>query len=363
MAERKIEQKKINLALQGGGTHGALTWGVLDYLLEDGRLDFEAVTATSAGSMNAVALLQGLQNGGRDGARELLSKLWHEISLAGQMYSPVQRTPFELLSGMNPLSSDWSLHNSLSFAGFSAFTRSFSPYQFNPFDINPLRGIVEKLIDFEQLQKCRTSRLFVSATNVRTGDARIFRTSEVTLDVVMASAALPFLFKAVEIKGEYYWDGGYMGNPSLWPLFYETRTRDLVIIHVNPIIREEVPVTAAAIENRINEITFNSSLIQELRAISFVKKLIEDDMLKDEFKPHYKDILLHAIRAEQAMTDLSVASKFDTTFEFLRYMRDLGRDLAKAWLNSTYETIGHDSSIDIKRDYLSPRLPKAGKAA
>lgn len=358
MAKSGAPRKKINLALQGGGTHGAFTWGVLDYLLEDGRIDPEVITATSAGSMNGIVLLQGLHQGDNDGARELLETFWTSVSEAGTFFSPVRRTPAELFAGMNPIAADWSLTNSVAFAGFSAFTRSVSPYQFNPFDINPLRAIIERLIDFDGLKSCRKAKLFISATNVRTGDAKIFHMHEITLDVVMASAALPFLFKAVEIGGEHYWDGGYMGNPSLWPAFYESATRDLLIVHVNPITRDEVPATAAAIENRINEITFNSSLLQELRAIMFVKKLIHNDMLKDEFKPDYRDILLHAIRAETPMGDLSAASKFDTTLQFLYYMRDLGREVAREWLKETYGDIGKRSTVDIWRNYLSPQKPE-----
>jgi NTE family protein len=351
--------KKINYALQGGGTHGAFTWGILDYLLEDGRLEAEAITATSAGSMNAVILLQGLENGGADGARALLETFWTEISQAGSVLSPVQRTPFEYFSGVNPVAADWSLKNSMAFAAFSSFTRSVSPYQFNPFDINPLRDIIEKLVDFERLQACKKAKLFISATNVRTGDARVFKTPEITLDVVMASAALPFLFKAVEIEGESYWDGGYMGNPSLWPLFYHAQTRDTLIMHVNPITRDVIPTDAAGIENRINEITFNSSLLLEMRAILFVKKLIHSDMLKDEYKSHYKDVLLHAIRAETPMSNLSAASKFDTTLQFLYYMRDLGRETARDWLAENYNDIGKRSTVDIMRNYLSPKKPEA----
>lgn len=350
--------KKINLALQGGGTHGAFSWGVLDALLEDGRLEPEAITATSAGSMNAVVLLQGLLDGGKDGARELLEKFWTDVSAAGSLFSPVQRTPFELMAGLNPFQADWSLHNSMAFAAFTSLTRSVSPYQFNPFDINPLRDIISRLVDFEKLQHCKKSKLFISATNVRTGDARIFKTHEITLDVVMASAALPFLYKAVEIEGEHYWDGGYMGNPSLWPLFYYSDVADVMIVHVNPITRDEVPTDAAAIENRINEITFNSSMLQEMRAILFVKKLLHDDMLKDEFKERYKDVLLHAIRAE-ALNQLSSASKFDTTLQFLYYMRDLGRTMAKEWLTENFDDVGKRSTVDIWRNYLSPKKPEA----
>ena len=182
---------------------------------------------------------------------------------------------------------------------------------------------------------------------------KVFKNTEITTDVLMATAALPFLFQAVEIGGEAYWDGGYMGNPSLWPLFYNSQCADIVLVHVNPIRREEVPKEAYDIENRLNEITFNASLLKELRAIDFVKRLIEEDMMKDEYKEKYTDVRLHAIRADEAMAELSVASKFDTDWGFLQELRDMGRTEAQKWLKNTYKHIGKKATIDIQGDYLS----------
>jgi len=346
-------KKTINLALQGGGAHGAYTWGVLDYLLEDGRVDFEGVSATSAGAMNAAALAFGKTKGGAEKGREILEEFWREISRAGQVFSPVKRTPFELGSGLNPFMPNWSLANSPAFSFFENFTHALSPYQFNPLNFNPLKDILERTIDFDVVHACDSMKLFITATDVQNGTAKVFENQEIDIEVLLASAALPFLFQAVEIKDRFYWDGGYMGNPSLWPLFYKAKSRDILMVHVNPIDREEIPKESYTIENRMNEITFNASLIKELRAIDFVKKLINEDMLKDEYKDQYTDVLFHAIRADEVMCDLSIASKFDTDWNFLKYLRDLGRNQAKLWLEAHFDDLNERDSVDIQKDYLS----------
>ena len=341
--------KTLNLALQGGGSHGAFTWGVLDALLEDNRLDFEAISATSAGAMNAAALAQGKSTGGSEKARELLESFWQEISHAGAFYNP-------LLQSQNAFTKFWNLDANPAFAQMQSVYESMmatvSPYQFNPMNINPLQAVLEKIINFDEIHACRCTKLFIAATNVRTGTPKIFHNEEINIDVLMASAALPFLFQAVEIEEEAYWDGGYMGNPSLWPLFYEAKTRDILIVHVNPIVREDVPKDMPAIENRLNEITFNAALLKELRSIEFVQRLIGEDMLKDEYKDRYKDILLHAIRTEGAVSDLPVSSKFDTDWGFLTDLRDLGRTEGQKWLKAHYKDIGNRSSVDIQDNYL-----------
>ena len=346
----------MNLALQGGGAHGAFTWGVLDALLEDGRIDIEGVSATSAGSMNAVMMAQGLKAGGRDAARELLSTFWHRVARAGNVFSPAQVSAADKVHEYNPYLASlmrWSINPSAAYGSLAALSSPLSPYQFNPYDLNPLRDIVEDLVDFDAVRSCKEAKLFITATNVETGQPRIFTTSEITADVVMASATLPTIYKAVKIGKSHYWDGGYMGNPSLWPLFYKAETKDILLVHVNPITRKDVPKDAMSIENRVNEITFNASLIHELRAIAFVQKLLADGMLKDEFQPLYKDIRLHAIRAEDAMSSLLVASKFDTSWPFLQKLKDFGRDHAQMWLKSHFDDVGVQSSIDIQAEYLS----------
>lgn len=324
--------KKVNLALQGGGSHGAFGWGVLDRLVEDGRLEIEGISATSAGSLNAVVYAYGRMRGGVDGARAALENFWRNISQAGRLYSPAQ-TPF-------------------TFTLFQLITSALSPYEFNPFGFNPLRDVLEKSVKFDVVHACDRVQLFICATDVRTGQPRIFRNEEVTADAVMASSCLPFLFQAVEINGGHYWDGGYMGNPALYPLFRHTESRDIVIVHINPIVREQLPTTAQQIENRLNEITFNSSLLRELRAIAFVQKLIEEDWLKDEHRGKLKHVLIHSIRADEALYHLGVTTKFNTAWSFLCDLRDRGRAAAARWLEENFDHLGHHSTVDLRSEYL-----------
>lgn len=341
-------KKKVNIALQGGGAHGALAWGILDMLLEDGRIEVEGFTASSAGTMNAMAFAQGMQEGGADGARKKLEEFWWEISKAGVIFSPVHGNPVERFMGLG------SGENPFAYFMFDTMTRMFSPYQFNPLDFNPLRNVIEKTIDFEKIRKCDKLKLFTSATNVRTGKVKIFKTEDLTIDVALASSCLPFLFKAVEIDGEYYWDGGYTGNPALYPLFYQTESNDIILIHLNPLYREEIPTTAPAIMNRLNEVTFNDSLLKELRAIAFVKKLIEHDMIRDEYKHMYKDLLVHPVRADDMMKEFSITSKFDTDWDFLITLRDAGRAGMKVWLETHFDNLGMRASVDLHEEFLKP---------
>jgi NTE family protein len=335
-------RKKINLALQGGGSHGAVTWGVLDRLLEDDRVEIEAISGASAGAVNAAALAYGIHLGGAEGGRAKLDELWKTISDIGAFYSPVKRTPFEIASN------DFGLDESMSYFAFDAFTRMFSPYQFNPFNINPLRDVLTKCVNFGELRQCDAVKLFLSATNVRTGKVHLFETKDVSVDAVLASTCLPFLFKAVEIDGEHYWDGGYMGNPVLFPFFYSAQSTDIVIVHVNPLDRDKVPVTTPEIYNRINEISFNSSLLRELRAVSFVHKLLDEGWLKDEYRDRLRDIRIHSVRSDRALEDLSVASKFSVDWRFLTNLKERGRTIAGEWLNENFAAIGDHSSVDLR---------------
>ncbi|MEZ5893141.1 MAG: patatin-like phospholipase family protein [Parvularculaceae bacterium] len=334
--------KKVNLAFQGGGAHGAVTWGVADRLLEDERIDIEAISGSSAGAVNAAAVAYGLHKGGCPAAREVLDELWERISEAGALYSPVRGNPFPIGFGVSDLV------NAFSYQMFDTVTRTLSPYQFNPFDVNPLRNILNDCIDFDSLSHCKKTKLFVAATNVRSGKVKVFETKDVSTDVVCASACLPFLFKAVEIKGEYYWDGGYMGNPVLFPFFYEDVTSDIIIVHVNPIEREDVPTTAPEILNRINEISFNSSLLRELRAIDFVHKLLDEGWLKEDHRDRLKNIRIHSVRSDRAMADYDVASKFRTDWAFLSDLKQRGREIADQWLDDNFDKIGHESSVDLR---------------
>ena len=340
-------KKSINVAFQGGGAHGAISWGVADRLLEDERIHISAISGTSAGAVNAAALAYGMHKGGNEGAREELRDIWKSISDAGSIYSPVRGTPMMGKFGLDQLSQN-DLVNTMSYQMFDTLTRTLSPYQFNPFDINPLRDVISKSIDFRVLRQCQKVALFISATNVNTGKVRVFNTGEVTEDVVCASACLPFLFKAVEIDGASYWDGGYMGNPVLYPFFYREDNTDIVIVHVNPIEREEVPTTAPDILNRVNEISFNSSLMRELRSISFVHKLLDDGWIKDEYRDQLRNIRIHSVRSDEEMKNYSISSKFRVDWPFLEELRDKGYAIADEWLAKNFDHLGNTSSIDLR---------------
>ncbi len=341
-------KKRINLALQGGGAHGAFTWGVLDRLLEDPRLDIEGICGTSAGAMNAVVLAHGRHRGGCEGAREALHDFWQRISRAGELFGPVRPGP--KLPGMAWF--DGQMGVAASHWLFESFTRIWSPYQFNPFDFNPLRDALAASVDFEELRRCDETQLFLAATNVRSGKVRVFRNSEIGVDAVLASACLPFLFKAVEIDGEHYWDGGYMGNPVLFPLFYETRSRDIVIVHVNPIFRETVPTTAVEIANRVNEITFNSAFMREMRAVEFATRAIDEGWLKEEFRPRLRRMMIHSVRSDATMAELSISSKLSPDWTFLTGLRDRGRAIAGAWLDQHFADLGERSTVDLRKEFL-----------
>jgi NTE family protein len=335
------EPKAINLALQGGGAHGAYTWGVLDWLLESENFVIEGVSGTSAGAMNAVVLADGLHKGGREGAREALYRFWKAVSDQA-WFSPIKRTPIDMIMG------EWSLDMSPSFIAFDLASRFSSPYEFNPLNINPLRDVVKETVDFDAVRACDSIRIFVAATNVHTGKIRVFSGGEVDVDAVMASACLPHLFQAVEIDGVPYWDGGYMGNPPLFPLFGETGTSDTVLIQINPVERPETPKTAREILNRLNEITFNSTLLREMRAIEFVTRLIEDGKLD---RKDYKKVHMHRISAE-GLKPLQSSSKVNAEWRFLKHLHDIGRRAAQDWEAENFDAIGNRSSIDLRAEFL-----------
>ncbi len=330
--------KRLNLALQGGGAHGAFTWGVLDRLLEDPRLDFEAISGTSAGAMNAVVLTAGLAKDGSDGARQSLHDFWFAVSTAAHA-SPIRRTPFDILMG------NWSLDTSPGLIFFDLVSRLVSPYDFNPLNINPLREVLEDVVDFNSVRNYPDLKLFISATNVHTGRVRVFQCGEVTADVVMASACLPYIFQAVEIEGEPYWDGGYMGNPVLYPFFYECETADIMLVQINPIERAETPTSAREILNRVNEITFNSSLIKEFRAIEFVTRLIDDGKLDSK---EYMRARIHLIHGDEHIKDMKASSKLNAEWDFLTHLRDIGRKTADEWLDGNFSRIGEESTVDLR---------------
>jgi NTE family protein len=317
------EVKHINLALQGGGAHGAFTWGVLDRLLEEPRIAVEGVSATSSGAMNAVVMAHGLTIGGREAAREALQDFWQRVARVAAPFGALQL--FELVS------------------------RFLSPYQLNPFNYNPLRHLIGRAVDFERLRQGSAIKLFLSATNVRTGKLKVFTDKEITADCVLASACLPSLYQAVEVDGEHYWDGGYMGNPVLFPLIYSCQSHDILVVHANAMERPDVPTTARDIMNRVNEISFNSSLMREMRAVAFVTKLIDDGKFG---QGDTKRMFIHSVCANDVMCGLGMASKLNADGEFLRHLHALGRGQAQAWIDRHFDDLGARSTVDIQAAYL-----------
>lgn len=335
-----MSKKSINLALQGGGSHGAFTWGVLDYLMEDGRVNIEGISGTSAGAMNAVVFVQGFMEGGPEGARQSLESFWRKISNLAT-FSPLKRSLMGIFTG------NWDISDSPAYVMMDYMSRVASPYELNPFKFNPLRELVETTVDFEKIRACRDIELFIAATNVRSGKIKIFEGNELTADMILASACLPTIYQAVEVDGIPYWDGGFSGNPPLFPLFQTTESQDIVIVQVNPIERHEVPKTAKEIQNRINEISFNSSLLRELRSIEFVHRLLEENKLDAD---HYANILVHRIEATEQINPLSSSSKMISEWSFLTHLRDIGREAAKKFLDEHYDNIGVESSLDLEHE-------------
>ncbi|MDQ0510435.1 patatin-like phospholipase family protein [Ancylobacter amanitiformis] len=339
------ELKPINLGLQGGGAHGAFTWGVLDRLLEDGRIAVEGISGTSAGAMNAAVLATGLARGGNQGGREALDRYWRAVSKDGRT-SPLQRTLLDRLMG------NWSLNGNPTYIAFDMMSRFLSPYDLNPLNINPLMELIEEHVDFKELQSCNHVHVFVSATNVHTGKARVFAKHELTAQAIMASACLPFMFQAVEIDGVPYWDGGYMGNPALYPFYNAVKTDDILLVQINPIIRRETPKTARDINNRMNEITFNASLLAQLRAAEFVTRLLDSGKLKKKGGgvDGYRDLRLHRIDGAEKLVNLDASTKMNAEWEFLVYLKAIGREAAEAFLEAHFDDIGVRSTLDVREE-------------
>ena len=337
-APSRRNQVLIDLALQGGGSHGAFTWGVLDRLLEEERLRFDGISGTSSGAMNAVVMADGLTEGGPERARAALEEFWKRVSEASQ-YSPLRRGPIEVLTGR------WTLDYSPLFAAVDIASRVFSPYDV-PGGNNPLRQILADSVDFKRLVTAPT-KLFVTATNVRTGRGRVFRNRELTPDVLLASACLPTIFQAVEIDGEPYWDGGYSGNPTMAPLIRECSASDTILVQINPIVRNETPRTAREIQNRLNEIAFNATLIKELRAGALLRKAVDPGTREGAV---WAKMRIHRI-ASDIMLELGASSKLIAEWKFLCMLRDEGRLAATEFLRTHGAALGKRSTLDLD-EYL-----------
>ena len=325
--------RKVNLALQGGGSHGAFTWGVLDRLLEEESLEITGISGTSAGAMNAIALADGLSRGGPKAGRDALSELWEAV---GRMPG--------LARLCNPfgLGERFSLDSSPMYLFLDLMSRVWSPYQLNPLDYHPVRPLLAESIDFERLRRNNSIRVFLCATNVRTGRRKVFSNAELSVDTVLASACLPHMFQAVEIDGQAYWDGGYSGNPAIAPLFQETPVDDVIIIGINPLVRPELPWTAGEIIDRATEISFSTALFMELEAVKYVLALPGRDQDDHPLKDRHPR--LHEIHSEE-LREFGASSKLNNELRFLRHLHDIGRRTATAWIDKHLEAIGKESSL------------------
>jgi NTE family protein len=338
---KSARTRVVNLALQGGGSHGAFTWGVLDRLLEDERIEFEGISGTSAGAMNAVVLADGLAKGGRDGARQALIRFWESVA----SHAPINQLPANLLQphgartdgGLSPIAK-----------ALVALSRDFSPYQLNPFDLNPLRQIVTEQIDFQRLRAESELKLFIAATHVSTGKLRLFRNEEMSADALLASACMPSLQQAIDIDGEAYWDGGYSANPAVFPLFYECESPDVIVVLLHPLIRTQTPHTAEEIRNRVSELGFNSTFLREMRMIAQATEQSEQALLPwGRLERRLRQMNFHLIEAEALVSQLAVDSKLNAHLPFITMLRDLGRAQADLWLENNFSSIGNRSSVDL----------------
>lgn len=345
----KKTQKTINLALQGGGSHGAYTWGVLERILEEEDIAIEAISGTSAGAMNAAVLVNGFVKDGRAGAIANLRRFWEITSHYSSVFSPIQQNPIEQMQG-------WGLDNNLSYNFYDMLSRMFSPYELNPMNFNPLQQVLDEVLDLESMHACSVIKLFITATHVHTGQPRVFGCDEISVDVLLASACIPFLFQSVQIEGEPYWDGGYVGNPSIWPLIYHTDCRDMLLVQINPLEREGTPTRAVEIINRLNEISFNASLISEMRAIQFVGKLIERGDLSSK---DYKQLNMHVIKGDEEMARLGASSKLNADLEFFEHLRALGYEDTTQWLRKHKKDIGKKSTLDFGDFLYKPKRLQA----
>ena len=332
--------KVVNLALQGGGSHGAFTWGVLDRLLEEEALHFEGITGTSAGAVNAVVLADGLAAGGREGARNALRAYWQKVSalFARGIFRP------SLIDKGSP---DFGLEHSPGFRFFEPMIYFASPYQANPFNHNPFSDLLAEAINFERVRQQTEVKLFLCATNVQTAKVKIFAGKELRVEHVLASTCLPLLMQAVEVDGEYYWDGSYAGNPAIFPLVYDCDSRDILMVHITPAERPGVPTTSPAIMNRMQEISFNTSLIREMRTISSLNKLVEQGRMGGG-----KLMLVHVIEAEEFITAFSWSSRLNADWDFLLHLHNMGRARADQWLEVNFNQLGIESTVDLDTKYF-----------
>lgn len=342
MKKEIIKPKKVCLALQGGGAHGSFTWGVLDKLLEDGRIEVEGLSGTSAGAMNALAMVQGLMNGGLESARKSLSDFWRQLSTVSAKTSPYK------MSFYDKIMKNYNCDYSLAFYMCNILSHMLSPYQLNPFNINALKDLVESFFDFEKLRNYDKVKVFLCATHVASGKLKNFTLKSMTADKMLASACLPELFQAVKVDNDYYWDGGFIGDPAIYPLIYNCESPDIIIIRIKKIHHHELPTTVQQINDRLNEITFNACLMREMRNIYYITKLIDEGTIDPK---KVKKLHIHVIDNENLFAHLGTQSIRNTDWDFLQHMFQAGRKTAAVWLDEYFDCIGVKTSAQIYEDY------------
>jgi NTE family protein len=338
-----VGKKKVTVACQGGGAHGAFTWGVLDRLLEDGRFEIEGVTGTSAGGMNAVAVAQGLARGGPEQARKDLKDFWDRISESGKNSSLNNRGPIDKMMG------NYTMYNSPGFLMFDMLSRMFSPYELNPMRLDPLKDVVEKTFDFEFIRNQKVCKAFLCATHVFTGRLKVFKTEELKTECMLATACLPTIHNAVMVDGEYYWDGGFIGNPVFFPLIYDCETPDIIMIQLNPTVRNKLPTSAREIADRLNEITNNASVVREMRAIALLTQLMDEGTIAPGAM---KRVHMHVIEDEAAFQELGWSSKLNTEPEFFKHLFAKGYAAGDAWIKANYDAVGKKTTAPMKEHFV-----------
>lgn len=333
-------KKRISLALQGGGAHGAFTWGVLDRLLEEDRIEIEGLSGTSAGAMNSVATCQGLIANGNKGARRVLRQFWEAIGAAGDK-GPLKPGPIDKAMNL------YTMYNTPAYMGFDMMIKMMSPYQFNPMDTDPLRDVIEKTFDFDILRREALHKVFLCATHVRDGKIKVFSNPELSPEALLASGCLPLIHKAVEVNGEFYWDGGFVGNPAIYPLIYNCQSSDIIVVQLNPTRRAEIPHDVRGISDRLNEISNNMSLMRELRNIKYLSDLIDSGDLDGK---KFKRVHMHCIKNESVFAKLGFSSKLNSTSEFLEHLFDEGRACAADWLHENFDNLGVKTTLDFSEE-------------
>jgi NTE family protein len=335
-----VEQKVVNLALQGGGSHGAFSWGVLDRLLEEERLNFEGITGTSAGAVNAVVLADGLAAGGREGAKKALRIYWQKVAAL------TSRSVFQP-SWFDKTNPNHGLEHSPGYVFMESLTYFASPYQMNPLNYDPLKDLLAESVDFDRVRKQQLVKLYISATNVETAKVKIFEGKELHVEHVLASACLPLMMQAVQVDGECYWDGSFSGNPALFPLLLNCKSADILMVHITPAERPGIPTTSPSIMNRMQEISFNTSLIREMRTIAYLNRLIDAGKVDGG-----RLTLVHLIEAEDLIRKLSWSSRLNGDWDFLMHLHEMGRRRADKWLAANFDLIGIKSTVDLQEKYF-----------